>query len=197
MRVWVPGEMGLWWEQWLERVVQRQFTNRLLWMRGLYRGPPCQVQRLLPTWRQGRLRMLWWRGWTAPTEGHMCSRNATNIGYRTIFPDKTSTSSQKENEDHKTRRGLQPLFFFFFLRKGCVSIPLGKSCKAISKWELVLSGCLCRLSAGNQELSGPTGKPQGWGWGVGTLLGGCLHAKPIPLHLLAKCSFCHLRHPSL
>ena len=61
----------------------------------------------------------------------MCSRNATNIGYRSIFPDKTSTSSQKKNEDHKTRRALQP--FFFFLRKGRASIPLEKSCKVIRK----------------------------------------------------------------
>lgn len=56
----------------------------------------------------------------------MCSRNATNIGYRTIFPDKTSTSSQKENEDHKTRRGLQPLFFFFFFKERVCIHPLRK-----------------------------------------------------------------------
>lgn len=48
----------------------------------------------------------------SPTEGHMCSRNATDIGYRSIFPDKASTSSQKKNEDHKTRCGLQAIFFF-------------------------------------------------------------------------------------
>lgn len=54
----------------------------------------------------------------------MCSRNATNIGYRSIFPDKTSTSSQKKNEDHKTRRALQP-FFFFFKERACIH-PLRK-----------------------------------------------------------------------
>ena len=44
----------------------------------------------------------------------MCSRNTTNIGYRSIFPDKVSTFSQKKNEDHKTKCGLQAFFFFFF-----------------------------------------------------------------------------------
>ena len=76
----------------------------------------------------------------------MCSRNTTNIGYRSIFPDKVSTFSQKKNEDHKTKCGLQA-FFFFFLRKGHASIRSEKSHKPISKmrtcplWVPLQTGC--------------------------------------------------------
>ena len=62
----------------------------------------------------------------------MCSRNTTNIGYRSIFPDKVSTFSQKKNEDHKTKCGLQA--FFFFKERACIH-PLRKESQAYKQNE--------------------------------------------------------------
>ena len=124
MRVWVPGEMGLWWEQWLERVVQRQFTNWPLWMRGLYRGPPCQVQRLLPTWKQGRFRML--SGGEAklhPPRGTRAVGTPLTSGTEAYSLTKLPLLPKRKTKI--TRPGVDYNLFFFFKERACIH-PLRK-----------------------------------------------------------------------